>query len=171
MQVSIETLNRMGQDDFVALLGDIFEETPGIARQVWADRPFADVLDLHRKMVAIVKHMPVSQQIALINAHPELGSQSKMADASVQEQASVGFNQISQPMYKRLKLLNLTYRQKFGLTFVMAIKGQTRESVLTEFETRLNNSKDHEIKTALLEISKIARFRLYDLVIDKPLSS
>ena len=164
MQVSIEKLNQMGQDDFVGVLGSIFEETPGIAKQVWDKRPFFDVFDLHRKMMDIVEQMPLSEQIELINAHPELGSQSKMADASVQEQASVGFDQISQQLYERIKGLNQTYRQKFGLTFVMAIKGQTRGRVLADFEKRLNNSKDDEIKTALSEIAKIARFRLCDLV-------
>ena len=164
MQVSIETLNKMGQADFVEVLGSIFEETPSIAEQVWDERPFVDVLDLHRKMVGIVEHMPLSKQIELINVHPELGSQSKMAEASVQEQASVGFDQISQPMYERIKGLNQTYWQKFGLTFVMAIKGQTRGRVLADFEKRLNNSRDDEIKTALSEIFKIARFRLCDLV-------
>ena len=164
MQVSIETLNQMGQDDFVGVLGSIFEETPSIAEQVWDERPFVDVFDLHRKMVDIVEQMPLSKQIELINVHPELGSQSKMAAASVQEQASVGFDQISQPMYERIKGLNQTYRQTFGLTFVMAIKGQTRGKVLADFEKRLNNSRDDEIKTALSEIFKIARFRLCDLV-------
>ena len=164
MQVSIETLNQMGQADFAEVLGSIFEATPSIAEQVWDERPFVDVLDLHRKMVDIVEHMPLSKQIELINAHPELGSQSKMAAASVQEQASVGFDQISQPMYERIKGLNQTYRQTFGLTFVMAIKGQTRGKVLADFEKRLNNSRDDEIKTALSEIFKIARFRLCDLV-------
>ena len=46
----------------------------------------------------------------------------------------------------------------------MAIKGQTRGKVLADFEKRLNNSRDDEIKTALSEIFKIARFRLCDLV-------
>ncbi|MEO0396138.1 MAG: 2-oxo-4-hydroxy-4-carboxy-5-ureidoimidazoline decarboxylase [Cyanobacteria bacterium P01_A01_bin.137] len=164
MQVSIEKLNQMGQDDFVEVLGSIFEETPSIAEQVWGERPFFDVFDLHRKMADIVEQMPLSKQIELINAHPELGAQSKMAAASVQEQASVGFDQISQQLYERIKRLNQTYRQKFGLTFVMAIKGQTRGKVLADFEKRLNNSKDDEIKTALSEVSKIARFRLCDLV-------
>lgn len=168
MQVSIEQLNPMAQGDFVQLLGHVFEATPGIAERVWADRPFANVLDLHGKMVAIVEQMPLSQQIELIKAHPELGSRSKMADVSVQEQASVGFNHISQPLYERLKHLNIIYRQKFGIPFVMAIKGQTRGKVLAEFESRLHNSKEQEIQIALGEIAKIARFRLSDLVAETP---
>lgn len=164
MQVSIEQLNQMEQDDFVGLLGPIFEETPSIAEQVWADRPFANVVDLHKKMVAIVEQMPLPEQINLINAHPELGSRSEMASASVQEQAGVGFNQISQQTYERLNLLNQSYRQKFGLTFVMAIKGKTRSEVMAAFESRLHHLKEDEIKTALLEIYKIAQLRLHDLV-------
>ncbi|MGD1854422.1 MAG: 2-oxo-4-hydroxy-4-carboxy-5-ureidoimidazoline decarboxylase [Leptolyngbyaceae cyanobacterium] len=164
MQVSTEQLNQMEQDAFVALLGTVFEETPDIAKQVWTARPFTDVIDLHQKMVAVVEQMPLSQQIDLINAHPELGSQSQMADASVQEQASVGLDRISPQLHDRIQQLNLTYRQTFGFPFVMAIKGQTPDNVMTQFEKRLHNSRDHEIKTALLEISKIAQFRLHDLI-------
>lgn len=164
MHVSIKQLNQMGQDRFVGLLGTVFEETPGIAKQVWSERPFENISDLHQKMVTIVEHMPLSEKLDLINAHPQLGSKHQMAVASVQEQTSVGLDQISQPMYQRLSQLNTDYQKKFGFPFVMAIKGQTRETVLTEFENRLHRSQEDELKQALLEIAKIARLRLNDLI-------
>ena len=154
----------MGQDRFVELLGTVFEETPGIAKQVWSERPFENISDLHQKMVTIVEHMSLSEKLDLINAHPQLGSKHQMAVASVQEQTSVGLDQISQPMYQRLSQLNTDYQKKFGFPFVMAIKGQTRETVLTEFENRLHRSQEDELKQALLEIAKIARLRLNDLI-------
>ena len=41
MSYSIAELNQMSQDEFVAVLGAIFEETPVIAYQAWKKRPFA----------------------------------------------------------------------------------------------------------------------------------
>ncbi|MCG8367308.1 MAG: OHCU decarboxylase, partial [Pseudanabaenales cyanobacterium] len=42
----------------------------------------------------------------------------------------------------------------------MAVKDQTKASILQAFRTRLENHKDPEIQQALSEIAQIARFRL-----------
>jgi 2-oxo-4-hydroxy-4-carboxy-5-ureidoimidazoline decarboxylase len=47
---SLTKLNQMDQDDFVAVLGGVFEHTPAIAGQVWNQRPFTSVDALHRSM-------------------------------------------------------------------------------------------------------------------------
>ncbi|MEO0868568.1 MAG: 2-oxo-4-hydroxy-4-carboxy-5-ureidoimidazoline decarboxylase, partial [Cyanobacteria bacterium J06642_11] len=90
MSVSITYINQLEQSAFVALLGDTFEETPTITAQTWLKRPFEDLADLHSKMVAIVECLSPAEQLALIRAHPELGSKRPMAKASVAEQASAG---------------------------------------------------------------------------------
>lgn len=164
MSVSIFKINQMNQPNFVDRLGAIFEETPSISEQVWLHRPFTDVADLHSKMVAIVEAMPLAQKLDLIKAHPELGSQAKMAAASVQEQASVGLTSASPPTYTQLDILNARYREKFSFPFVMAVKGQTREMIIAAFERRLQNFREDEIEQALLEIARIARFRLDELI-------
>ena len=66
-----------------------------MAEQAWAARPFNDVSALHQAMVTVVEQMPPAEQLELIQAHPELGSRVQMADASVQEQAGAGLNQLS----------------------------------------------------------------------------
>ena len=164
MSFSITAINQLVQMNFVNLLGPIFEETPAIAEQVWTERPFENMEELHKKMVAIVKQMSLSQQLDLINAHPELGSKKRMADASVQEQTSIGLNQISPSERQQIDSLNSQYREKFGFPFVMAVKGQTLDQVIIEFSNRLKSPKDTEIKRAIAEISKIARLRLEELV-------
>lgn len=166
MGVSIVHINQLAQPAFVALLGSIFEETPSIAAQAWSQRPFESLSDLHHKMVAIVEQMSPAEKLALINAHPELGSKRKMAEASVEEQASVGLDRIGQSAHQRLMGLNDAYREKFGFPFVMAVKGQNQETILLALETRLANDQDAEMHQALSEIYKIARLRLGDLVVD-----
>lgn len=164
MAYTIAEINQMTQSEFVTVFGAVFEDTPAIAEQTWYQRPFLDLADLHQTMVALVDQMPATAQLALINAHPDLGSRVHMASASVQEQTSVGLDRLNPSEYQQFQTLNTTYRNKFGFPFIMAVKGQTKETILTAFAQRLQNTSTQEHQQALLEIAKIARLRLNDLL-------
>lgn len=164
MAYSIADLNRMSQVDFVAAVGAVFEETPAIAAQAWALHPFIDVADLHQKMVAVVQQLSPAEELALICAHPDLGSRLKMAEASVQEQAGVGLDQLSPAEFDRFQQLNQRYRAKFSFPFIIAVRAHTRASILEAFERRLQHSAEAERQQALAEISNIAWLRLQDLI-------
>lgn len=163
-KLSIETVNQMGQGEFIRRFGAVFEDTPEIAKQAWTQRPFADVVDLHQKMVTVVEQLSAAAQIDLICAHPDLGSRAKMADASVQEQAGAGLDQLDATEYERFQTLNGAYKDKFGFPFILAVKGHTKVTILAAFETRLQHSQTQEQTQALSEIAQIARFRLADLM-------
>ncbi|MGB3296679.1 MAG: 2-oxo-4-hydroxy-4-carboxy-5-ureidoimidazoline decarboxylase [Phormidesmis sp.] len=156
----ITDINAMSQPEFVALLGAVFEETPAIAQQAYAAKPFASISELHQAMVAVVEEMPRSQQIALIQAHPELATKAKMAEASVQEQKGAGLDQLSPLEHERFQTLNSAYRKKFDFPFVIAVKGHDKDSILAALEGRLRNEREREVGRSLAEITKIARFRL-----------
>lgn len=160
MSYSLTQLNQMSQEAFVEALGAVFEDTPAIAHQAWNQRPFANVADLHQKMVGVVQAMSQDEQLALIRAHPDLGSKAKMAAASVQEQAGAGLDQLTPEEYKRFDLLNQTYKQKFGFPFIIAVKHHTKSSILEAFELQLKNTVSAEMTQSLTEITKIARLRL-----------
>jgi len=164
MTYSIATLNQMTQTQFVEVLGAVFEDTPTIAHDTWQQRPFTDLTDLHQKMVGVVQAMTPSAQLALICAHPDLGSRAKMADASVQEQAGVGLDRLSATEFERFHKLNQHYRATFGFPFIIAVKGHTIASILAAFEQRLQHDRVTEQQTALAEINRIAWFRLESLV-------
>ncbi len=163
-KLSVARLNQMSQDAFVQELGTVFEDTPTIAHQAWSDRPFADVADLHQKMVAVVNSMTPAEQLTLIRAHPDLGSKAKMADASIKEQAGAGLNQLTPAEYDRFHSLNQRYKDTFGFPFIVAVRNHTKSSILDAFERRLQNSVEVEQQQAIAEICQIAHFRLLDLV-------
>ncbi len=121
-------------------------------------------MDLHQKMVDVVNAMSQEEQLALIRAHPDLGSKAKMADASVQEQAGVGLDRLSPSEFERFQTLNQTYKETFGFPFIIAVKNHTKTSILDAFEQRLHYSAEAEIQQAITEISQIAQFRLLDVV-------
>lgn len=164
MSYTIAQLNQMSQVEFVEALGGVFEHTPAIARQAWRQSPFVDVSDLHRKMVDVVQQMSQVEQIALIRAHPDLGSKAKMAEASVQEQSGVGLDQLTSEEYEHFQVCNQAYKDKFGFPFIIAVKNQTKASILEAFAHRLQNSVDAEMEQSLAEIAQIAKFRLMRLV-------
>lgn len=164
MSKAIAQLNQMSQEEFVSILGTLFEHTPEIAQQAWNYRPFKDAIALYQKMIDVVEMMSKDERIALIRAHPDLGSQAKMAEASVQEQAGLGLNKLDSQEYERFQLLNQAYKDKFCFPFIIAVKNQTKVSVLEAFERRLPNNIETEIASAISEIEQIAWFRLLNLV-------
>jgi 2-oxo-4-hydroxy-4-carboxy-5-ureidoimidazoline decarboxylase len=164
MTYPLTDINQMDQAAFITVFGPVFENTPHVAQQVWGERPFATVADLHGHMVAAVAAMSASEQLALIRAHPDLGGRLEMAPASVAEQAGAGLSQLSAAEYEQFHQLNSAYQGKFGFPFVMAVKGQTKGTILAAFETRLGHGLDQERQQALSEIAQIARFRLDDLI-------
>ena len=164
MPYSLSELNQMSQETFVQVLGAVFEDTPAIAQKAWHKRPFADVAQLHQSMVDVVKALSQDEQLALIKAHPDLGSKAKMAEASVREQDGVGMDRLTHQEYDRFVSLNQAYKDKFGFPFIVAVKNHTKASILEAFEYRLKNTTEAEIKQALTEISQIAEFRLSEIV-------
>ena len=159
-KITIAQLNQMSPKEFTAALGEIWEERPEIAKRAYQSRPFANLNALYESMVAVVQKMSDKEQLDLIKAHPDLGAKTKMAEASVEEQAGVGLDRLSKSEYRRFQNLNQAYKNKFGFPFIIAVKYHTKESILEAFESRLENSQEQEKQQALTEISKIARLRL-----------
>ncbi len=150
----------MEQAQFTEVLGEIFEQTPEIADQTWHHRPFNSIEDLHQKMMAVVSGFNTEQKLALVRAHPDLGSKVQMAEASIQEQAGVGLDRLNSIEFAQFQQLNQSYLTKFGFPFIIAVKNHTKASILESFEHRLKNSVAEELTTAIAEISQIAKFRL-----------
>ncbi|NJL00008.1 MAG: 2-oxo-4-hydroxy-4-carboxy-5-ureidoimidazoline decarboxylase [Spirulinaceae cyanobacterium SM2_1_0] len=168
MPYRLTDLNQMTQAEFVAALGEIFEQTPAIAAQAWSARPFASRDHLHTHLVAIVKALSPAQQLALIRAHPDLGRKAQIAAASAQEQAGAGLDHLTAAEYEQFQTLNQAYRDRFGFPFLIAVKEHDKHSILAAFRASLENSLEPERDRALTEIYKIARFRLEAIVSESP---
>lgn len=161
---SLETLNHMSQDEFTCALGAVFENTPAIAHRAWHSRPFSHVEEIHDAMVETVKNLSPADQLALIRAHPDLGSRAQMAEASVKEQAEAGLTQLTPNEYKQIQQLNQRYKDRFQFPFIIAVKRHTKASIFENFKQRLINDPATERETALSEICHIARLRLMERI-------
>ncbi len=154
--MTIEELNAMGRESFTAALGWIFEESPWVAERAWTSRPFADVSALHLAMVREVEQASPEEQLALLRAHPDLGTRARMSAASTSEQAGLDFD-------KRFIALNENYREKFGFPFLYAVKGSTRQDIFRALEERFPSDRGAEFAEALRQVYKIADFRLQEI--------
>ncbi|WP_342149665.1 allantoinase PuuE [Methylorubrum sp. SB2] len=159
----------MSASQFLTRFGDIFEDTPEIALQAWASGLTAreDTAEgLHAALVQALRHQPAENQRALVLAHPELAGRlaqsGGLTDASTAEQSSAGLGALTPEQLAQFERLNAAYRDRFGLPFVMAIKGRTREEILAAFEDRLRNDAEQELAEALRQIERIAWLRLKD---------
>jgi 2-oxo-4-hydroxy-4-carboxy-5-ureidoimidazoline decarboxylase len=166
--LTLDALNAMDPQDFVAALGEAFEHAPWVAQAAAASRPYPTVAALHDAMVAVVRAAPAERQLGFIGGHPELGSRVgqavELTDASKSEQGSLGLDSLSAAEFDAFSRLNRDYRDKFGIPFIICVRRHTRDSILRNFERRLGNDPVAERAQALTEIGLITRLRLNALV-------
>jgi 2-oxo-4-hydroxy-4-carboxy-5-ureidoimidazoline decarboxylase len=160
--MTIDSLNALDRAGFVAAIGWVFEDSPWVADRAWEESPFAGVDALHRAMVKQVEQAMPEEQLALLCAHPDLGTRARVSDASTAEQAGAGLDQLTPKEFERLRTLNEAYRDKFGFPFLLAVKGSTKHDILGALERRVQCSRDEEYRVALEQVYRIARFRLED---------
>jgi 2-oxo-4-hydroxy-4-carboxy-5-ureidoimidazoline decarboxylase len=165
---TLSELNSAITEQFVAVLGGIFEHSPWVAQRVAPKRPFSNVQDLHAAMVQAIEDEGLDAQLKLIRAHPELAGKAavrgELTEESTREQSGAGLNLCSAEEFAKLHALNDAYNAKFGFPFIVAVRGHNRHSIIALFEARLNNTVDDERRECLQQIYKIGAFRLADLI-------
>jgi 2-oxo-4-hydroxy-4-carboxy-5-ureidoimidazoline decarboxylase len=166
--VDMAPINAMDRAAFVQKFGGIFENSPWVAERAWEKRPFASLDDMHAAMVAVAKYAPASQQLTLLQSHPDLAGKEAQAGAmtasSVAEQASAGLNALSHAEMTQISDLNAAYRKKFGFPFIIAVRMHTKEGILFEFNRRLQNDTQTEFANDLQNVYVITRLRLNKLL-------
>jgi 2-oxo-4-hydroxy-4-carboxy-5-ureidoimidazoline decarboxylase len=163
-QLSLTEVNQAGEEAFVEMLGGVYEESPWVARESASDRPFSSVEELHEAMRQTVAAATHDRQLALLRAHPDLGEQTEMTDASESEQSAAGLDSLEPEQYRAFQRLNHSYREKFGFPFIMAVKNESPDTIQTAMERRIGNAESNEFQMALDEVHTIARLRLDELL-------
>jgi 2-oxo-4-hydroxy-4-carboxy-5-ureidoimidazoline decarboxylase len=162
--MTVVELNALESDEFVAMLGGVFEHSPWVAERVWLRRPFHSREELHEEMMSVVEEASDAERLALLRAHPDLGARARMSESSVGEQRGAGLDRLTPAEFARLHELNAGYRAKFGVPFILAVTGRTKEDVLSTLERRLGASKVEELGEAMRQVYRIAEFRLEQIL-------
>jgi 2-oxo-4-hydroxy-4-carboxy-5-ureidoimidazoline decarboxylase len=163
-QITLDTLNATDRKTFNAALGEVMELAPWVADEAFAARPFANLAALYQTMTDAVRNTGAERQRALIDGHPDLAGKAaregKLTADSTAEQAGAGLDRLSEAEFANFHRLNDAYRAKFGMPFIVCVRRHGRESILREFERRLQNDAASEQEAALGEIFRIAALRL-----------
>ncbi|MDG5787906.1 2-oxo-4-hydroxy-4-carboxy-5-ureidoimidazoline decarboxylase [Evansella sp. AB-P1] len=157
-------INRMERHEFINKIGLVFEHSPWVAEVSWYLHPFESFEEMYNGMIEEMYNANTSLKLSLLRAHPDLGTKFDLSASSKEEQKSAGLNELTEEEFKEFTKLNRMYVEKFGFPFILAVKGKGKEEIKLQMRTRITNSYEKELETALSEVSKIARFRLFDLV-------
>lgn len=158
--MTLDELNGMEREPFVAAIGWVFEDSPWVARRAWDSRPFPTREALHRAMTLQVESADREKQLALLRAHPDLGARARMTAASMSEQGGAGLDQLTAEEYADLTACNQAYRAKFGFPFLFAVKGSGKREIMEALRRRGAAHPEAEMAEALVQVYRIAGFRL-----------
>ena len=168
MVLTASDLNRMAASEFAAAFGDVAEHSPWVAERAAGARPFADRDAVAEAFAAALRGAAREEQLAVLRAHPDLAGRAvvagELAEDSRREQAGAGLDRLTPKEFERFTALNAAYRERFGIPFIFAVKGATKEMILAAFEERIANGPEVEHENAIDNVCRIMRFRIEDRV-------
>lgn len=159
----------MDRETFVAEFGGIFEHSPWIAEGAY-ELEFGQTHDtaagVHQLLARVFRSAPEDKRLGVLTAHPDLAG--KLAEAkrltaeSTAEQASVGLDSLTDEERATLTEMNETYTGKFGFPFIIAVRDNTKASIIEAFRRRIDNDRATEFAEACRQVERIAELRLQE---------
>jgi chitin deacetylase len=167
----LERPSRMTRDRFVERFGGIFEHSAWIAEGAWSLElgPAHDcATGLHNALARIFRSASPDQRMAVLCAHPDLAGKlaaaKRLTPESTAEQASAALDALTDAERARFTELNTAYVAKHGFPFIIAVRDNTKDSILHAFESRIANDTATEFTTACAQVERIAELRLKDIL-------
>jgi urate oxidase len=172
-QPAAERPSQMPEDAFVERFGGIFEHSDWIARRAFADElsPANDTATgLAAALTFQFRAASDEERLGVLVAHPDLAGKlaaaRRLTASSTEEQASAGLDALTDEERTRFTDLNGRYVEKFGFPFIIAVRDNTKASILAAFETRIGNDRETELATACRQVERIALLRLKAILPD-----
>ena len=159
----------MDKDAFVAEFGGIFEHSPWIAEGAHALElgPTHDTAQgVHNALARIFRTASPQQRLGVLAAHPDLAgklAQAKQLTAdSTAEQAGAGLDALTDNERSTFESLNSAYVEKHGFPFIIAVRDNTKSTIMAAFKRRIGNDTETEFAEACLQVERIAELRLIE---------
>lgn len=160
----------MNKSDFVATFGGVFEHSPWVAKRAYKLElgPAHDsAVGVHNALCRAFRSAGEEERLGVLTAHPDLAGKlaqaERLTDASTVEQASAGLDVLTDEERKTFERLNTDYTDKFGFPFIIAVKDNTKASIMEAFARRIDHDRDAEFAEACAQVERIARLRLDSL--------
>nr|WP_283255052.1 allantoinase PuuE [Marivita sp. GX14005] len=161
--------SEMDRETFVSEFGGVFEHSPWIAERAYDSElgPTHDTAQgVHQALARQFRAASEDERLGVLTAHPDLAgklAQAKRLTAeSTAEQASVGLDQLTDEEREGLTKMNETYTGKFGFPFIIAVRDNSKQSIIDTFQRRIDNDRDTEFAEACRQVERIAELRLLE---------
>lgn len=161
----------MDRGSFVAKFGGIYEHSPWVAEAAHALElgPAHDsATGLANAMARAFRSASDDARMAVLCAHPDLAGKlaaaKRLTAESTSEQASAGLDALTDEERDSFQRLNTTYVEKHGFPFIIAVRDNTKASILHAFQTRIDNDTATEFTTACAQVERIAELRLKEIL-------
>ena len=159
----------MDRDTFVAAFGGIFEHSPWIAEAAHALElgPAHDgAAGVHSALARVFRSASEEQRLGVLTAHPDLAGKlaaaGRLTAESTAEQAGAGLDMLTDAERETFTRLNAEYTGKFGFPFIIAVKDNTKATILEAFHRRIDNDRATEFAEACRQVERIAELRLIE---------
>lgn len=156
---------------FVARFGSIFEHSPWIAERAFNLElgPAHDsATGLHNALARMFRSASPEERLGVLRAHPDLAgklAQAKRLTAeSTSEQSSAALDALTDAERATFARLNTDYTARHGFPFIIAVRDNTKASILAAFQTRIAHDSATEFATACAQVERIAELRLKDIL-------
>ncbi|MFK7793157.1 MAG: allantoinase PuuE [Devosiaceae bacterium] len=157
----------MKKEQFIEAFGGVFEHSPWVAKRAYklelgAAHDSAE--GVHSAMCRAFRAASEDKRLGVLTAHPDLAGKlaqaERLTEASTHEQASAGLDALTDEERDTFEQLNAHYTAKFGFPFIIAVKDNTKASIMDAFERRIEQDRDTEFAEACRQVERIARLRL-----------
>jgi OHCU decarboxylase len=169
--ITLDQVNEMTPEKFADTFGGLVQGTPWVVERAYESRPFADAHALREAFQESLLAGTTEEQLDLIRAFPDLGSEDPTGLAYARDHVSL--SNLDDDQHGSVVELATAYREHFGFPLVICARETERyDRVLSNGWSRMENSESAERSFAMIEIAKIANYRFDDLVADaNPISA
>lgn len=165
----IERPSQMTRDRFVERFGSIYEHSPWVATRAHALElgPAHDcATGLANALARVFRSATPDERLGVLRAHPDLAGKlaaaKRLTADSSAEQASAALDALTDEERATFQRLNAAYTARHGFPFIIAVRDNSKTSILRAFETRIAHETATEFATACAQVERIAELRLKD---------
>ncbi|MGP9789431.1 allantoinase PuuE [Roseinatronobacter sp. NSM] len=163
--------SQMDRASFIDRFGGVYEHSPWVAERAYGLElgPAHDTATgLANALARAFRAASMDERLTVLRAHPDLAGKlaaaKRLTHASTQEQASAGLDALTDDERSTFQNLNTAYVQKHGFPFIIAVRDNTKASILAAFKARIDNDTTTEFSTACQQVERIAELRLNALL-------
>jgi len=140
------------------LLGTLFEGAPSLLAKV-EPRPGEPAEELIDRAERVAMEMPENEQVDLLNSHPRIGALPSSVSALSYKEQGYDRDPGTAELQERLDALNAEYEQRFGFRFCVFVAGRPRSEIADIMESRMDSTREEELRRGLSDVFDIARSR------------